>query len=404
MMIQQVNDFIQQKAKKYERETIEIRKYLHENPELSSEEKKTAKFLKQEIKKYGLTIEEIPGSTGFTALLDTGRKGKTLGIRTDIDALPINENPMNLKDERKYLSKQPGVMHACGHDGHMAIVLTVMRILNDMLEQLSGKIYFIFEEGEEIGSGIAAMIRHLEDKDIDAIYGNHLAAFLDSSQICLDAGPKMAGAVLVDFTVHGTGGHGSRPDLSINPLFAAAHILTGLSNAWANQINVTKTVTLGLTQIHGGSANNVIPDTVRIGGTLRFYDMEEGKRALEIVRKVTDLTAQAHNCTVTFSEDFRVAAQPVINDGKLAEIAERGIGEMLPQSLVKDVKWFASESFNQYAKISPTLFAFIGIRNEEFGSGAEHHNDRFDVDEEALIYGVLATTKFAADFLAGRTE
>lgn len=394
-----VNEFIKNRAKELEPETIRVRTYLYEHPELSSEEYETVKFLKEEINKIGLLIEEVPGSTGFTALLDTGKPGKTLGIRTDIDALPVEENPNNLAGPRKYFSKNPGVMHACGHDGHMAIVLSTMKILNDMKGYLSGKIYFIFEEGEEIGSGIEAMIKHIENKGINAIYANHLTAFMDSGTVSVDAGPRMAGAILVEFTVKGKSGHGSRPDLSINPVFAAANILTGLTNAWANQIDVTKTVTLGLTQIHGGTVNNVIPDIVEIGGSLRFYDVEEGRKALEIIKKVADFTAQAHNCTVEFSENFQIAANPVINDEKLAELALTGVEEVMPKSIVHDIRWFASESFNQYAKIAPTLFAFVGVRNEAYGSGAEHHNDKFDIDENALINGVIVTTKFATDFL-----
>ncbi|CAM3308264.1 amidohydrolase [Filibacter tadaridae] len=394
-----VNEFVKNKAKELEPETIRVRTYLYERPELSGKEYETAKFLKEEIKKLGLKIEEVPGSTGFTALLDTGKEGKTLGIRTDIDALPIEENPQNLTGPRKYFSKNPGVMHACGHDGHMSIILSTMKILYEMKDSLSGRTYFIFEEGEEIGSGIEAMVRHLENKGIDAIYGNHLTSFMDSGTVGVDAGPRMAGAILVDFSVHGKGGHGSRPDLSINPVFATANILTGLTNAWANQIDVTKTVTLGLTQIHGGTANNVIPDKVNIGGSLRFYDVEEGEKALDIIKKIADFTARAHNCAVEFSENFKIAALPVMNDEKLAALAQAGIEEVMPGSVVHDVRWFASESFNQYAKIAPTLFAFVGVGNEEYGSGAEHHNDKFDVDENALVNGVLATTKFAVDFL-----
>src|SRR5699024_9733547 len=142
----------------------------------------------------------------------------------------------------KCISKHKGVMHACGHDGHMAIVLTTMEILYEMKDKLNGKIYFVFDEGEEIGRGIDAIVKHHQDKKIDAVNGNDLAAFMDSGTIAADEGHRMAGAILVDMTVWGKGGHGSRPDLSINPVFAAAHVLTGLTNAWANQIDVRKTV------------------------------------------------------------------------------------------------------------------------------------------------------------------
>lgn len=394
------NSFITEKAKNLEEETIQWRTYFHENPELSSEEFETAALLKQEAENCGLKIEEVPNSTGFTALLDTNKPGKTLGIRTDMDALPVEEHAENLAGERKYISKKHGFMHACGHDGHMAILLTSMKILCGMKDHLSGKIYFIFEEGEEIGAGIEAMVAHLKDKKLDAVYGNHLAAFLDSGKVAVDAGPKMSGANLLEFTIHGESGHASRPDLAVNPVFAAAQVLTALTNAWANQVDVTKTVTLSLTQIHGGSAHNVIPNDVSIGGSLRFYDVEEGKRATEILTKVASLTAEAHNCSVSFVDNSQVTANPVINDAHLAEIAEKGVEEVLPGAQEQGVDWFASEPFNRYQSLAPTLFTFIGMRNETYGSGAEHHNDKFDVDENALINGVLTMTKFAADFLA----
>lgn len=387
------------RAKELEQKTIERRGYLHERPELSSEEVETSKYLKREVAKLDLEIEEVPGSTGFTALLNTGKPGKTLGIRTDIDALPIEERPRNLSKERKYVSQNPGVMHARGHDGHMSILLTTMKMLIELKEQLTGKIYFIFEEGEEINSGIDAMVEYLKDKGLDAVYGNHLASFMETGKICVDAGPLMAGSVRVDFTVHGQSGHGSRPDLSINPIFAATQILNGLTSAWANQVDVTKTVTLGLTKFQAGSTWNVIPDKVDIEGSLRYFDVEEGKKAIGIVKTIAEHTAKAHNCTVTFGENLQMLSKPVINDATLAKLAQKGVQEALPDSLVEDVQWFASESFSKYSELAPICFSFVGIGNEEYGSGAEHHNEYFDLDDTALYYAVVAATKFAVDYL-----
>src|SRR5699024_10115329 len=165
-MMADINQLIKDKAYELEAETINLRKYLHEHPEISAKEYHTSAFLKEEVKALGLVVEEVPGSTGFTALFDTNKPGKTLGIRADLDALPIEENPENLAGPRKYSSKIPGAMHACGHDGHMAIVLTTIKILKAMEDSIKGKVYFIFEEGEEIGSGIEAMVHHIEDKDI----------------------------------------------------------------------------------------------------------------------------------------------------------------------------------------------------------------------------------------------
>lgn len=394
-----ITEQIIERTKELEQETIDRRGYLHEYPELSGEEIETAKYLKDEVAKIGLEIEEVPDSTGFTALLDTGKPGKTLGIRTDIDALPIEEQPRNLSRERKYISQNSGVMHACGHDGHMTILLSTMKILTEMKEHLNGKIYFIFEEGEEINSGIDAMVEYLRNKGLDAVYGNHLTSFMETGKICVDAGPRMAGSVRIDFSVNGKGGHGSRPDLSINPIFAATQILNGLTSAWANQVDVTKTVTLGLTKFQAGSTWNVIPDKVDIEGSLRYFDDEEGEKAMGIVQSIAEHTAKAHHCTVTFGENFKMLSKPVINDANLAKLSQKGIQEALPNSLVEGVQWFASESFSKYSELAPICFSFVGIGNEDYGSGAEHHNEYFDLDDSALHYGVVAAAKFAVDYL-----
>src|SRR5699024_5175701 len=147
------------------------------------------------------------------------------------------------------------------------------------------------------------------------------------------------------------------------------------------------------------SAHNVIQNEVSLGGSLRFYDVEEGERARKILNKVAKVTAEVNHCTIKFVDNDEVTASPVINDTRLAELAEIGVEEVLSGAQEQGIGWFASEPFNQYQRLAPVLFTFIGIRNEAFGSGAEHHNDKFDIDENALINGVLTMTKFAVDFL-----
>lgn len=376
---------------------INTRRYLHENPELSGEEFETSKFLKEEAKKLGLDITEVDG-TGFYAILDTGKPGKTLGLRTDIDALPVVEKESNQKVKRVCISKVAGKFHACGHDGHMATLLGAMNVLVANKENLNGKIIFIFEEGEETGVGIDKMLAALEKEKIDAIYGEHLAAFLETGKIGLDAGPVMAGNAIVDFTVRGKGGHGSRPDLSISPIFAATNIVNGLASAWVNRVDVTKTVTLGVGLINGGTIANVIPDEVRVAGTLRYFDTEEGKKALDLVRKIGTLTAEAHECEFIENKILH-DNEPVINDENLTKLAQDSIEEIIPGSIDKEITWFASETFAGYNKLCPTVFAMVGTKNDKIGSGAEHHNEYFDIDEESISIGAIAMVKFASEFL-----
>lgn len=393
------NERLKAAADKYDQYVREQREYLHEYPELTGAEYETSRYLQEEVQKLGLTVEPLKG-TGFVAVLDTGKEGKTLALRADIDALPMQEEGNNLVGPKKCVSKNPGVCHACGHDAHMAILLASIHVLCDIKEDLKGKIVFAFEEGEERGTGIQAMIAALKEKQIDAIYGNHVTAFMDSNTVCLDAGPRMAGAVGIDFTLKGRSGHGSRPDLAVNPIHAGAAILTQLSAAWVNQIDVTKTVTLSVDQFVAGTSRNIIPETAYLGGTCRVFDAGEAKKADALIHKVVASVADMHGCTVEFGPYSKVSCNPVVNDERLAQLAQRGAREILPEdSLLQGITWFASEPFSLYAKEFPAMFAFVGVRNEAVGSGAEHHNVRFDVDEGALKTGVLMMCKFAVDFL-----
>lgn len=388
----------------YEAEARKVRHYLHEYPEVSSQEVNTSKYLKEKAKQLGLEIESVPqkgtsAGHGFIATLDTGKPGKTVGLRTDIDALPVTESLFNLMQPRKVISKNEGVMHACGHDGHMTILLYTMKILSDLKNELTGKIIFIFEEGEEISAGINEMVNLLKSKEIDVVYGNHLVSFLNTGQIALDPGPIMAAISRIDFKVVGRGGHGSRPDLSINPLYAGVDILNSISVAWNNQINVEKTVTLGLTEFHVGTAYNVFADEARIGGSLRYFDEAEGQRAEKLFYKVAESVAKAHNCHIEITEQAGQLSIPVVNDERLTYFARKSVDELFPNARVEDINWYASESFSRYGAVAPCVFAFVGTKNVPLGSGAEHHNEFFDMDDDSLKYGIGAMVKFTTDFL-----
>lgn len=386
-------------AKKYEDYTKSVRGYLHEYPENSGVEFETSKYLKNEARELGLEVVDAEG-TGFIAILDTKRPGKTIGIRADIDALPMDEAEENLVGKKKYVSKNLGSCHACGHDAHMAVGLTVAKIFTDLKDELNGKIIFIFEEDEETNYGIPKMLKLLRNYHFDAIYGNHSASFIESGKFAMEAGPRMAGTAVIDMYIKGRGGHGSRPDLSINPIFATAQVLSGLATAWANQIDVTKTVTLGIAQVIGGRQFNIFPDDVYVAGTLRFFDMEEGAKALEVVKNVSENIAKANLCTVEFTEKMRVSLNPVVNDEHLAKVARQSIIDVYgEESLVDGITWFASETFSKYSELCPTVFTNFGIANKEVGSGAEHHNVHFDIDEDALLPTVTITALINYDIL-----
>lgn len=390
---------IKEEIKLNKDDIIKTRRYLHENPEVSSKEFETSKYLKKRCKDLGFIVEDVEGSTGFTALFDTGRPGKTLGIRTDLDALAIEEDSYNLKEKKLVVSKNPGVSHACGHDSHMTIALMSGKILKNLEKEINGKIYLIFEEAEETGAGIDAMASHLKDKGLDAVYGNHQSPTLDVGKFSIIEGPAYAGCAGVDFDVIGRGGHGSRPDLAINPLIATAQIITALNSAWNNQLDLEKPVSLGIGAINGGSAANVISDSANVKGTLRFFDLEEGKKALDLLKNITSITAKAHGCQVRFNDYTKIVAEPVINDRSLVKKVKKNLEDLYKDSLVASPKLWISESFYGYSKLCPAVFVNFGTRNEAKGQASDLHTAKFDLDERGIDYGLGLAIKFAIDFL-----
>ena len=391
------NEIIRLQAEAQQDYVIESRRTIHRFAEVSGKEFKTSAFIEEEIKIAGLPYEKA-GDTGWIAILDTGKPGSRIALRADIDALLVPEEPNNLAGPRVVVSDDPHTSHACGHDAHTAMLLGAMRVLAEQRDNLTGVIYFCFEEGEEDGRGILAMLNQLSAHGVDVCWGIHVYAGLESGKICVSAGPRMAGAAGVGIKVIGRGGHGSRPDMSVNPVFCAASILTNTATAWVNQITAGRTVTLGVTSIQGGEAPNVIPDTADILGSLRFFNDEEGEKAVRIFKNVAEHTAAMNNCQVQFDDRFCVLCAPVINDEYYSNLISTALPEVLPENVTVSScePWYASESFSCYRRICPSVLAHLGINNPSYGSGAAHHNGFFDVDEGVLSTGVISTLKFVA--------
>ena len=236
----------------------------------------------------------------------------------------------------------------------------------------------------------------LERRNVNTAFALHVSSALTHGLVGLDYGPRMGGMIGVDVDFHGRGGHGSRPDLSINPVFAAASALNNLAVAFANQIDANETVTLGITSIQGGNIYNVFPDTARVLGTFRYFSPKEGEKAERIMRTVFESTAQMHNCTVTYNPSTGKIVGPTINDDDAVDIARETFAEILPAgTVVKGEKWYGSESFSEYLNRFKGVFVFLGVRNEDIGCGAEHHNAYFDLDESALVTGAVCHAAYA---------
>lgn len=394
--MQDRNQQILKLAEEYESYIIDCRRKVHTFAELARVENKTHAFIVDEIKKLGLTYEEVP-TTSIIAKLDTGRPGKVIALRADIDALPLVEHPENLKGPRTCCSEQEETCHACGHDAHTAMLLGAMQVLTRMKDELNGTVLFCFEEGEEPNSGIRALLAALEKYNVDLCWGIHVYAGLEENKMSMDPGPCMAGAAIIDVTFHGKSGHGSRPDLAASPIFCGANFLTNLSVAFGQQIGAGKTVTMGITMFHGGEVSNLIPDAARLQGSYRFFDAEEGMKALALTKKVANNIADIHNCTAEFAPDF--VGGPVVNDAQCSAIAARVVEEIMPGTVTHCEPWFAGESFRLFLERYPGVFAFLGIKNEDAGYGAPHHNNHFDLNESVLKTGAVATVRYVMEWL-----
>ena len=376
---------------------IQCRRTIHGLAELSGQEFQTKAFILEQVKALGLPYEEVP-TTGLIVKLDTGRPGMTVALRADIDALPVAESPTNLKGERVCLSSQKGTCHACGHDGHTAMLLGAIQVLCRLKDKLNGTVLFCFEEGEETNCGIMAMVEALEKYRVDKCWGMHLYAGLEEGKVSVDAGPRMAGCLWTTVAFKGRGGHGSRPDMAANPLFAAAAFLMNLETAMAQQLTAGQTVTQGITTCHCGEANNVIADTCRLGGSMRFFSQEEGAKARDIFVRVAEATAPMYGCTAELGDMVPLPA--LINDAASAAQAQKALEDYFPAGTLTTCEpWYASESFAHLAIRYPSVFAFVGIKNEAEGFGAPHHNEKFDFSERVLKTGASATVRCAVEWL-----
>lgn len=378
-------------------ETVRLRRQLHEHPELSLAEKETSALVRREMEALGLPWEPV-GDYGLIGRLECG-PGKTVLLRADMDALPVAEEAENLCRPKAAVSRVPGVSHACGHDAHVAMLLTAMKALCAMRESLHGTVLFCFEQAEEVGKGVQPMIEALAKYPVDTAWAIHVYAGLDSGRISVDAGPRMAGLAAYTVRLTGKGGHISRPDLCHNPILCGAQIFSNLGMLWATGIDPTKTVTLGVGTFHAGEKGNVIPDTAEFAGSLRFFDKEEGLRAYGEFKRTVETTAGLCHCQAEFTREL-VAPFVVRNDPASAARAARAVEEWAgPGHLSPCEPWSATESMAVYLEKYPGVLAFLGIRNPVAGTGAGHHTTRFDVDDDALAVGVAATVGYTWQYL-----
>ncbi|HNC07589.1 MAG TPA: amidohydrolase [Anaerolineales bacterium] len=381
--------------------TQAMRRDFHMHPELGYNEIRTGGIVAKELESLGIEVTKGVGKTGVVGFLEGSKPGPTILLRFDMDALPINE-----ETGAEYSSQNPGVMHACGHDGHTAIGLTVAKILNQHKDQLKGNIKFCFQpseegtNGEEIG-GALMMMRDgvLEGPKVEKTLSLHLWNDKPLGWLHVAEGPVMAGADLFNVKITGKGGHGAAPETTIDPIVCAAQMITAIQSVVSRNIEPLKPAVISVTTVHSGTAFNIIPQTAELGGTIRTFEPAVRKMVHERLNQIVHNTAQAMGCQVEFL--IKQITAPVINNGDVAASVLESAQTVFPQTSIDNNQYLTmgAEDMGWMQEKADGCYFFVGSANAEKNLNYNHHHPKFDFDERALVSGVALMASAAVDLL-----
>ncbi|GIX05985.1 MAG: amidohydrolase [Candidatus Poribacteria bacterium] len=375
-------------------EAVALRRDFHAHPEPSFQEHRTAERVTEYLDRLGLKVIPRVGKTGVVALLEGGRPGRTVLLRADMDALPIEE-----QNEVPYRSQTPGWMHACGHDGHTTIGLLAAKLLAQHREKLPGQVKFAFQPAEEIVQGAQAMIADgvLDDPPVEAAFGLHLWSLSPVGELAARPGPILAANDTLHVRIHGRGGHGAMPHQTADPIVAAAETVLALQTIVSRSVPPEERAVLSVGTLHGGSAVNVIPQTAELSGTIRTMERSVQKRIHQRVRTLIEGIAQAYECRaeVEIVQD----CPAVVNDPEATRlVAETAQALYGPQAYREHPGLMASEDMAFFLQRVPGCFFFLGAAPEG-REPAPHHHPQFDINERALPIGAAMLAALAWRFL-----
>lgn len=377
------------------RETVVAwRRKLHQEPELSFHETRTAGFVAETLAGFGGLDISRPTATSVVARLIGKSGGPVLAMRADIDALPIQE-----ANEHGFVSTSPGVMHACGHDGHTAMLLGAARVLASRRGELRGEVRFIFQHAEELPPGGAADLVAAGVMDnVDLVIGAHLWLPLPFGQVGVKSGALMASPDTFRIVIEGAGGHAAMPQLTVDSIAIAAQVVTNLQHVVSRAVDPLASAVVSVTRISGGTAANVIPGTVELEGTVRTFDPALRERIPQLMERIIAGVTSAHGARYRWT--YERGYHPVLNDEQATDLLRRSVVRALGASaLTEAVPTMGGEDFSAYQQRAPGAFFFIGARNEERGIVHPHHHERFDLDERALDYGTRIFVAAAEEYL-----
>ncbi|WLR51166.1 amidohydrolase [Bacillus tianshenii] len=361
-------------------ELVQFRRDLHMYPEVSHEEVETPKKIAAYLRKLGLEVREGVGGNGVVARLQGGKPGKTIALRADFDALPIQD-----EKEVAYKSRVPGVMHACGHDIHTASLLGVANVLSRYRDEIEGNVVFIHQFAEEVSPGGAeAMIADGCLEGVDEIYGAHVWSEDPVGQISFCEGFAMAAADIFEINVFGQGGHGAQPHKTIDPITASCQLVSNLQQIASRKTDPLKAVVVTVGAFQSGKALNVIPDKVYLGGTVRSFDEEVRDETEALIRKMTASTCDVFGAKaeVHYVRGHAAVYNHPTETKKVKTLAQHLFGK---EHVIDKEPIMGAEDFGYYLQKVPGTFFFVGGRNPELNAVYSHHHPKFDVDEKAMI-------------------
>jgi amidohydrolase len=385
-----------ERAISFEPELISLRRHFHQHPELSFREERTAAEVASRVAALGYEVRTNVGITGVVAELDNG-KGPRVALRADMDALPIQE--ANTFDFR---SSNPGVMHACGHDAHMTMLIGAGRLLAEMHrrgELPAGRVRLLFQPSEEASdaenkSGATRMIEDGALNDVDAVFGLHVGAHLESGKFCVRPGPIMAGTDTFTAHVLGKSAHAARPHESVDAVVLASHVVIACQNAVARRISPFRQGVLTVGMINGGTAENVIADRITLRGTLRYFE-DDVRQTLR--RELKSALNVAEALGGKYELDLRDGYPPVVNDNEMTNLAQNSITQIFGTENVVDFEpMMGAEDFALMLRKAPGAFVWLGAALDK---PREHHHPEFNIDERVLIQGASALANIAVNSL-----
>ncbi len=378
---------------------VRLRRELHQYPELAFDEVRTSERIVRELRKLGLDFKKGVAKTGVVGLLNTLKKGRTVALRADMDALPVEE-----QTRFSYRSKNKGLMHACGHDVHVTCLIGAAKILTRLKDQLPGKVKFIFQPSEEVPPGGAKpMIEAgvLRNPDASGIFALHCDSVIPVGKIGVREGPTMAQADSFDIVIAGIGGHGARPNLGVDAIVVASQVVQALQTIASRKIDPVQPVVITIGKIEGGSARNIICDRVVLKGTARSLGKQVASRIPALLKTiVSGITKSAR---ASFELEYSPGYPVLINHPQATDLVRGAAAQMFGKQAVFEISkpTMGGEDFAYYLQKVPGSFLRLGIRNPKKHAVYPWHHPKFTVDEDAIKVGSAVLAGIAFDFLSG---